>query len=173
MGHPGTVDATYELTQAKAQYCYNLDARDWGALGALMTSDVEFDVGDGDDRVPVLVGREAVLDMLRRALADSRSVHQAHMPMFDVDAEEARVVWTMHDRVVWDDGRSRTGYGHYRERWVRGDGEWKLAALRLTRLLVESGDDIPLTMYEAARRAPGRLDDAHRFRSFPATESGW
>ena len=47
----------------------------------------------------------------------------------------ARVVWALQDRVIWGPERpSITGYGHYHERWVRRDGAWKLAALKLTRL---------------------------------------
>ena len=40
----------------------------------------------------------------------------------------------LQDRVVWGPDRALTGYGHYHERWVRRDGGWKLAALKLTRL---------------------------------------
>ncbi|MET8653709.1 MULTISPECIES: nuclear transport factor 2 family protein [Nocardia] len=147
MAHSDRVEAYYELTQAKAQYCYNLDARDWGALAELMTEDVEFDVGDGDPRIPVLYGAENAIRMLRVSLAGSRSVHQVHTPLIDLDGDEARVVWTMHDRVIWEDGRSRTGYGHYRERWVRAEREWKLASLRLTRLITDL-DRAPVTIYD-------------------------
>ena len=41
----------------------------------------------------------------------------------------------MQDRVIFGPNRpSITGYGHYHERYVRRDGAWKIAALRLTRL---------------------------------------
>ena len=43
----------------------------------------------------------------------------------------------MQDRVVWESGSALTGYGHYHERWVRDAGEWKIAGLRLTRLIME------------------------------------
>jgi hypothetical protein len=44
----------------------------------------------------------------------------------------------MQDRVMWGPERpSIVGYGHYHERWVRRDGQWKLAAQRLTRLHVD------------------------------------
>ena len=82
MAPPGTVDATYELTQVKAQFYYILDARDWSCLGDLMTTDAEFDIGDGDDRVPVLVGRDAVLyEAARRAqeLIDNAWMHRVRL----------------------------------------------------------------------------------------------
>jgi len=44
----------------------------------------------------------------------------------------------MQDRVIWGADRpSITGYGHYRERWVRRDGRWKIASLKLTRLHID------------------------------------
>jgi hypothetical protein len=50
----------------------------------------------------------------------------------------------MQDRVVWKEGQSPlqgvksiTGFGHYHERYVRQDGKWQIASLKLTRLYVE------------------------------------
>jgi hypothetical protein len=50
----------------------------------------------------------------------------------------------MFDYVEWkqDDG-SRTGlkgYGHYLEEYVREDGEWRIARIRLERLRVDPLD---------------------------------
>ena len=50
----------------------------------------------------------------------------------------------MQDRVIWSAARrprpnmgGYTGYGHYHERYVRMDGRWRIAAQRLTRLIVD------------------------------------
>ena len=44
----------------------------------------------------------------------------------------------MQDRVTWGPERpSLTGYGHYHERWVKQDGRWRIAALKLTRLQMD------------------------------------
>jgi hypothetical protein len=40
-------------------------------------------------------------------------------------------------RGVWPERPSIVGYGHYPERWVLREGQWKLAAQRLTRLHVD------------------------------------
>jgi ketosteroid isomerase-like protein len=125
------------LTQAKGRYCYTLDTRDWAGFGDLMTDDIELDVSDGNTGVPVLTGRDAAVDMIRSSLTNARSAHQVHTPLIEVDGDEARVIWAMQDRVVWENGPALTGYGHYHERWVRQDGAWKLKALRLTRLILE------------------------------------
>ena len=101
-----------------------------------MTEDIELDVSDGGTGVAVITGRDAV-EMIRSSLTNARSAHQVHTPDIDVDGDEARVVWAMQDRLVWDNGTALTGYGHYHERWVRRDGQWKLAALKLTRLIMD------------------------------------
>ena len=132
-----TVDACHALSQAKARYCYTLDSRDWAGFGDLMTEDIELDVSDGNTGVPVIVGRDNAVEMIRSSLTNARSAHQVHTPLIDIDGDEARVIWAMQDRVVWENGPALTGYGHYHERWVRRGGDWKLASLRLTRLIME------------------------------------
>ncbi len=136
MADMATLDAVYQLTRAKARYCYTLDARDWVGFGDLMTDDVELDVSEGTG-VPVVTGREAAVDMIRSSLTNARSAHQVHTPLIEVDGDHASVIWAMQDRVIWEGGPALTGYGHYHERWVRLGDEWKLAALRLTRLILE------------------------------------
>jgi hypothetical protein len=131
------VDAAfYQLTQAKARYCYTLDTRDWAGFGALMTDDVELDVSEGTG-VPVITGRDGAVEMIRSSLTNAKSAHQVHTPLIELNGDEAQVIWAMQDRVVWENGPALTGYGHYHERWVRDSGQWKIASLRLTRLILE------------------------------------
>ena len=47
MTAPAELTAFYELTQAKGKYCPTPDTKDWDALAALMTPDIEFGMGDG------------------------------------------------------------------------------------------------------------------------------
>ena len=44
----------------------------------------------------------------------------------------------MQDRLIWEDGRTMTGYGHYHERYVKQDGRWRIARQKLTRLIMEA-----------------------------------
>ena len=131
-----TIRAVQELTQAKARYCFTLDTRDWVGFGNLMTDDIELDVSDGTG-VPVITGRDEAVGMIRSSLTNAKSAHHVHTPLIDLNGDEAQVVWAMQDRVVWESGPALTGYGHYHERWVRQSGEWKIASLRLTRLIME------------------------------------
>jgi len=136
MAQAAVVDAFYELTRAKARYCYTLDTRDWVGFASLMTDDVVLDVSEGTG-VPVVTGRDAAVDLIRSSLTNAKSAHQVHTPLIELTADGADVVWAMQDRVMWDSGPALTGYGHYHERWVHRDDDWKLASLRLTRLIVE------------------------------------
>jgi hypothetical protein len=120
------------ICNLKARYCRMIDTKDWAGYGALVTDDFEFQSG-----AQPLHGREAVIASVVPAIATARTAHQVHLPEIDVDGDEARAIFPMQDRVVWDDGRTLTGYGHYHERYVRQDGGWRMAASKLTRLHVE------------------------------------
>lgn len=137
-------DAYLAISAVKARYCRLLDTKDWSGFAGLLTEDFELDVSEGTS-VPVIRGRDAALTQIRSSVASARTAHQVHSPEITLDgANRAQVIWAMQDRVVWGEeqaariGRSGlTGYGHYHERYVRQDGEWKIAALRLTRLHID------------------------------------
>jgi hypothetical protein len=140
-----TFTETYlAISAVKARYCRLLDTKDWSGFAALLTEDFELDVSEGTS-VPVIHGRDAAVTQIRSSVASARTAHQVHSPEITLDgADRAQVVWAMQDRVVWGEeqaariGRSGlTGYGHYHERYVKQDGEWKIAALRLTRLHID------------------------------------
>lgn len=131
------LEAHLAISKVKARYCRMLDTKDWAGFGALFTEDFVLDVSEGTS-VPVIRGREAALQQVQTLVGNARTVHQVHTPEIDVQGDEAQVIWAMQDRVVWEAPRrglaSITGYGHYHERYVRQDGEWKIASLKLTRL---------------------------------------
>ncbi|MCV7354183.1 nuclear transport factor 2 family protein [Mycolicibacterium fluoranthenivorans] len=135
-GHEELI-AYYELTQAKAAYCRTLDTRDWNALAVLMTPDIEFGMSDGASEPVITVGRDKTLALLQSLVAGAKTAHQVHTPEIDLDADEARVIWAVQDRAVYDNGISVTGYGHYTQRWIRQADEWKLASSRLTHLITD------------------------------------
>jgi hypothetical protein len=131
-----TIKAWRELSEAKARYCRLLDTKDWAGFAGLMVEEFVLDVTEGT-QVPVINGRDAAIKQIQSSILTAKTAHQVHTPEIKLEGDEARVIWAMQDRVVWNAERSLTGYGHYHERWVRRGGEWKLAALRLTRLHVD------------------------------------
>lgn len=122
------------LSEAKARYCRCLDTKDWDGFKNLMTEDFELDLS-GASHLGVTKGRDAAVAQIRGSIETAKTAHQVHTPEIAINGDEATVIWPMQDRVLWgDDKPSLVGYGHYNERWVRQDGQWKLAAQRLTRL---------------------------------------
>jgi hypothetical protein len=136
MSELATLMAFAELGQAKARYCRTLDTKDWQGFADLMTCDVVLDVGEDTGQAPV-VGRDNVVEYIRRAVRSARTAHQVHYPEIELRGEEAEVVWPMQDRIIFADGTALTGYGHYHEHWKSRGSGWKLARITLKRLVVE------------------------------------
>jgi hypothetical protein len=127
------------ICELKARYCRLLDTKDWAGFADLFTDDFELDTtGSGGT---VVRGRDAAMAMVRGSIETARTAHQVHAPEISLDGETAQVIWAMQDRVVFGPERvaqigasGLTGYGHYHERYVRQNGEWRIASSRLTRL---------------------------------------
>ena len=129
------------ICNTKARYCRFLDEKNWDSYQDIFTEDVVLDTrpsGGGE-----ICGRDQLVHMVRRSIETAETCHQVHSPEIDmVEADVAEVIWAMQDRVVWDDAGARatgtkslTGYGHYRERYLRcSDGQWRIARSTLTRL---------------------------------------
>jgi hypothetical protein len=136
------LEASIAIGEVKARYCRMLDTKDWDGYADVFTEDFELDTsaagGPG-----VIRGRDAAVRMIRSSVGEARTAHQVHSPEITLDGDTAQVIWAMQDRVVWGKRRpapnmlGHTGYGHYRERYVRKDGQWRIAAQRLTRLHVD------------------------------------
>lgn len=119
------------ICNLKAAYCRLLDTQDWDAWKTLFTDDVHVDTTDSGGTVTDDLATYA--SATAKSLEHAKTAHQVHSPEIVIDGDRAEAVWAMQDRVVWE-GRSLTGYGHYREKYVRTDAGWKIASLVLTRL---------------------------------------
>jgi hypothetical protein len=132
------------ICDTKARYCRCLDEKDWNGYGDTFTPDITLDTtGSGGG---ISHGRDALIKSVRGSLDNAITAHQVHSPeMTWVDADTVEVIWAMQDRVIWSDEkaaaigkRSLTGFGHYRERYVRStDGRWRIAKSSLTRLHID------------------------------------
>lgn len=124
------------ISTLKARYCRMLDMKDWEGLANIMIEDFVMDVSEGSG-LPVIHGRDAAIRQVQSSLATAKTVHHVHAPEIQVSGDEASAIWPMQDHIVWGTDRSLTGYGHYHERYVRRNAEWKIASLRLTRLHID------------------------------------
>lgn len=123
------------ITTLKARYCRLLDTKDWDGFAALFTPDYVMDASASGG--PCIAGREAAIASVRGSIEAATTVHHVHAPEITIAGDAAHGIWAMQDRLVWPDGRTLTGYGHYHEDYVRTAGGWTIAVSRLTRLGIE------------------------------------
>jgi ketosteroid isomerase-like protein len=136
--------AIENIRAVKARYCRMLDTKDWDGFAALFTEDAIMDVSQ-DTGNPPITGIPALIDQVKFAVTNAATSHQVHTPEIALTGPDtAEGVWAMQDRVVWQAGSSPlpgvasiTGYGQYHERYRREGGDWKIAALTLTRFHVD------------------------------------
>lgn len=127
-------DDWLEICNLKARYCRLLDTKDWDGWAALFTEDCEIDTRPAGGTLET--GRDSFVTMVRRSLAEAKTVHQVHSPEITIDGDIGEAVWAMQDRVVKDEF-SLTGYGHYHETYRRSADGWKIARQKLSRLIVD------------------------------------
>jgi hypothetical protein len=124
------------IEQLKARYFRFVDTQQWDALGALFTDDATCTISVG-----TFDGGDAYVAFLRSALTGGRTVHHGHTREIELTGPDtATGHWAMFDvvEVVRDGQLERSdGYGHYVEHYRRVDATWRIASLRLTRLLVD------------------------------------
>ena len=127
------------ISQVKANYCLHLDTKDWAAYADLFTEDLEYDTSG-----EVVRGRDAAMEDILKHVTHAKTAHHVHSPIIEVAGDTAKVVWAMQDRVIWEPGApnygkmaGHTGYGHYRERYRRENGRWRICAMQLRYLIFE------------------------------------
>ena len=121
------------ICETKARYCRCLDTKDWAGFTDCFTEDVVFvHPPEGNTHS----GREVSIRYIRDHVETSVTTHQVHNPEVSFDGDDAAdVIWALQDRNTWSEERRKimgcrgqTGYGNYRERYVRcPDGKWRIA----------------------------------------------
>lgn len=124
--------AVEAIRRLRARYFRFLDTQDWDALRSVFTEDAAIDVSA--DGAGVLRGPDTIVESIAAALHGASTVHQGTTSEIEVDGDEAVGLWAMTDRIVFPDGTRLDGAGHYHDRYRRVDGEWRIAAFRLSRL---------------------------------------
>jgi hypothetical protein len=134
------LDDVQELHTLKGRYCRFVDTKQWDALGELMTPDFTLSSDGFEHR-----GRSEVLAFVTASLA-AVTVHHVHQPEITfVGDDQASGIWAMNDYVVFpsDPPFVIRGWGHYHDEYVRTDAGWRIAAVTLTRLRVETEGELP------------------------------
>jgi len=123
------------ITRLKIEYARLVDAKDWRELIECFTDDFQFE-GRWS-----CTGPEAFVDRVSKQLADAKTTHRLGAPSVGlVSSDEAAAVWPFSDIVDQrEDGTGlyRSGSGDYHERYRKLEGQWRIAAMRITREQVE------------------------------------
>ena len=145
------IQAYVAISEVKARYCRLMDTKDWAGYAELFTDDYELDTSYAGGPPPIR-GREAAIAAVRSWIETAKTAHQVHSPEMKIEGNVAHVIWAMQDRVIWGADRrpgpdmgGHVGYGHYHERYERKNGQWRIAALRLTRLIEDFYPPAPNT----------------------------
>ena len=131
------------IRQLKARYFRFMDTRQWELLSDCFTADVSA-VYEGAPRASQdrpqnieIEGREELVDGIRTLMTGATSVHQGYMPEIELTSTTtAHGVWSMFDDVRLPTCNFK-GWGHYREDYVKDNGQWKMKKIHLTRLQTE------------------------------------
>jgi uncharacterized protein (TIGR02246 family) len=130
------VDDIEAIKQLKARYFRTMDTKDWAAMRQVFADDVVMDTtasGGG-----VVTGADDFMAFLQETLSGAVTVHHGHMPEITLTSDAtAAGVWALHDEIVWPDGTTMRGDGHYHETYVLAGGEWKIRSSTLTRLRMD------------------------------------
>ena len=129
-----------EIKQLKARYFRCMDTKSWDDFGSVFAKDAVMEVPEAN---VVNRGRAEIVREVSKVLEGVRTVHHGHMPEIEFTGpDRARGIWAMYDYVEWpppapDKRVGLQGYGHYREEYVREEGQWRIARLRLERLRID------------------------------------
>lgn len=137
------------ICETKARYCRCLDTKDWQGYADVFTEDLVLDTGPAGGYK--IEGRDEAIRRIRASVESAKTAHQVHNPemTFAEDGKSADVIWAMNDRVIWGADRvasmgnlGHTGYGHYREHYIKcADGKWRIGHQTLSYLTF---DKVPL-----------------------------
>lgn len=143
-----TLLAIEEIKKLKARYFRYMDTHDWDGLAQVFAPDCLFDphgaLEENPDRsgTEPIHGRERTVEYISSGIEPITSAHFGHMPEIEILSEtEATGIWSLADVLRTPTGEPFAvfrGYGHYHETYTRADGQWRIASLRITRMLVET-----------------------------------
>ncbi|KQY92924.1 hypothetical protein ASD24_21250 [Paenibacillus sp. Root52] len=133
--------ALESIRNTKARYCRFIDTKQWDALGGVFAPDAVADFSTEGNPIPVLNGRDTIVQVFRDLVDVAVTVHHVHSAEVEfVSENEAKVISPMEDWVTFPEGNENTsfhGFGHYHETFVKIDGEWYIQHTSLKRLRLD------------------------------------
>ena len=108
------------------RYAHCVWTKDAAAIAALFVEDGVMDTGDGRP----LKGRETITKVYQRVFARNEFQPFVHNHLITLAGDSASGTCYLDLRGTVD-GKRMIGAGHYDDRYVRVDGEWKFLSRRL------------------------------------------
>jgi len=136
------------IHQLKYRYVRFIDQKRWDDLAGLFLDDATASYGGGAVN---LAGRPAIMDFLTGTMADETMLtsHKVHQPEITLDGDRAEGVWALDDVVILAEANMTVrGSSFYEDRYVKVDGEWRIAHTGYRRVYEEiepRSPDVKLT----------------------------
>ena len=123
----------------KHRYFRAIDMADKPLLETLFTDDVRVEYRGGEYKV-ALTGEKEMIDFLLTSFnSDATTMHHGHMPEITfVSDTEAEGVWYLEDLFISREPHRMDytiGSAIYKDRYLKVDGEWKIAVTEYDRLV--------------------------------------
>jgi hypothetical protein len=119
----------HAIQQLKHRYLRCLDQKDWDTLRTCFVEDAQASYGGGAKE---LSGRDAIMAFLTESMGSEGMLtsHRCTQPEIDlVGPGEATGTWALEDVVIHQDfGVTIHGASFYEDRYVKVDGEWRIAS---------------------------------------------
>jgi hypothetical protein len=126
------------IKRLKYRYIRCLDQKRWDELAECFVPDASAAYGGGTYSFD---NRDAIVQFLRDALGPQMiTMHQVHQPELELTSPTtATGTWALEDRVIMVEHKlTLRGAAYYTDRYVKIDGEWKIAHTGYERLFEET-----------------------------------
>jgi hypothetical protein len=137
------------IRQLKVRYCLGLDSKDWTLYRSCFADGARLGGGipGADSGDPPFVGPDEWVASVVATVGTVKTLHTVHGSLVEITGPDtARGLWQYTQR-----GWGRTG-GYYTEEYLKTNGAWKIASMRITPIFANAGDD-------ATECAPGSFDE--------------
>ncbi|KAA9300508.1 MULTISPECIES: nuclear transport factor 2 family protein [Aerococcus] len=150
------LEAIEAIKQCKARYWRAIDSKDFDLLATVMAEQVVFDTSLSTwdpikGQHPLLPAKEEPSRSLTEVMGNARkimgegtqSAHMGHIPEISIESDRtASAYFPFEDRVLFKDFAAFNGYGYYKDKFEKIDGQWLIVKTKIYRyrLIVDSVD---------------------------------